>query len=72
MDGENVSRETSLPSVCGEILHPAVVKNFTLVLTARIEYSADPLFGAAITAQLNSSMALDRLPPLAFTAYGLI
>jgi hypothetical protein len=24
-----------------------------------------------ITAQLNSSMALDRLPPPAFTAYGL-
>ncbi len=29
-------------------------------------YSAQP-----ITAQLNSSMALDRLPPPAFTAYGL-
>jgi hypothetical protein len=30
MEGENVSRETFLRSVCGEILHPTAGKYFTL------------------------------------------
>ena len=38
MDSEDVSRETSLRSVCGEILHPAARKNFTLALAPTTEY----------------------------------
>jgi hypothetical protein len=43
MDSENVSRETSLPSVCGEILHPGAGKDFTLARPLTTEYSVGPL-----------------------------
>ena len=48
MDGENVSRETSLPSVCGERLHPKKGKNFTLALAAATEYMGGPENGSCL------------------------
>jgi hypothetical protein len=43
MDSEDVSRETFLRSVCGEMLHPNTGKYFTLARAAATEYSPGAL-----------------------------